>query len=97
MEGILRKGFSLLWEGSLLIVAGFVITVIAEMGIRFADPYFSPLRHIPGSRTRGSLLLGHVEEMVYGDGYNILKRYYKLYGHVMTFRAFFGVSNISII
>jgi hypothetical protein len=93
MQGILNRGFSLLCEGSLVIIAGFMITVIAEMGIRFAEPYFSLQRHLPGSTDRGSLLLGHVKNMVKGDGYKFLKAKYKLYGHIMTFRATFGVSD----
>jgi hypothetical protein len=90
-----QKAFWLSCKGVLVVSAGFVISILAEVGVLAIRPFISPLRFVPGPRHQGSVLIGHVKEIVDGDGYPVLRRLYNTYGHIFTFRAWFGVSTTS--
>lgn len=80
----------------LLLAAGTTIVLYGayKLGIQILTPYFSPLRDLPGPKSKG-LVWGNLGEIRKAENSKLHDEWIEKYGKVIKYKGFFNVSCIA--
>lgn len=81
------------WQVAGLTAGGLVLYQISKvLKMWWIDPYFSPLKDIPGPETYESIIWGNFKKILSTQNSVVHEEWFEKYGHVIHYRTFLLVS-----